>query len=27
MGHRSIGSTIKYLGIDRRLVYRAFMAA
>jgi site-specific recombinase XerD len=27
MGHSSISSTIKYLGIDRRLVYRAFMAA
>jgi site-specific recombinase XerD len=27
MGHSSIGSTIKYLGIDRQLVYRAFMAA
>jgi site-specific recombinase XerD len=27
MGHSSISSTIKYLGIDRQLVYRAFMAA
>jgi site-specific recombinase XerD len=27
MGHSSINSTIKYLGIDRQLVYRAFMAA
>jgi site-specific recombinase XerD len=27
MGHSSIQSTIKYLGIDRQLVYRAFMAA
>jgi site-specific recombinase XerD len=27
MGHSSISSTIKYLGIDRELVRRAFMAA
>jgi site-specific recombinase XerD len=27
MGHSSISSTIKYLAIDRQLVYRAFMAA
>jgi site-specific recombinase XerD len=27
MGHSSISSTIKYLGVDRQLVYRAFMAA
>jgi site-specific recombinase XerD len=27
MGHSSISSTIKYLGIDRNLVRRAFMAA
>jgi site-specific recombinase XerD len=27
MGHSSISSTIQYLGIDRQLVHRAFMAA
>jgi site-specific recombinase XerD len=27
LGHSSISSTIKYLGIDRHLVYRVFMAA
>jgi site-specific recombinase XerD len=27
MGHSSLSSTIKYLGVDRQLVYRAFMAA